>query len=119
MQTGVREGLSGKPATPQKGVFEQGFGGCSGIFGGTLGEALTGSSVVVPLGLTHCSLGPRPEDSRQSTMVCFYNALSWQNPSGAYVLSQVSSQEGTKAMKMPVLGSKQRAFGTYQLCAKC
>lgn len=44
--------------TPQEGVFEHGFGGCIGVFGGALGEALTGSSVMVPLGPAHCSLGP-------------------------------------------------------------
>lgn len=44
---------------PKKGVFEQGFGGCVGVFAGTLGEALTASSVmIVPLAPTHCRLGP-------------------------------------------------------------
>lgn len=53
MKTVVGVGLPGKTA-PKKQVFKQGFGECVGVLGGILGEALTGSSVMV-------SLAPSPE----------------------------------------------------------
>lgn len=54
MKTVVGVGLPGKTA-PKKRVFKQGSGECAGVLGGILGEALTGSSVMV-------SLAPSPVD---------------------------------------------------------
>lgn len=56
MQTVVGVELSGK-TSPKAGVSEQGFGGCVGVHGGTMGEALTRSSVMAPLVPTHFGLG--------------------------------------------------------------
>lgn len=89
---------------PQGGMFEQGFGGCVGVCGGTLSTVMTGSSVVGPS--SHI-LWPGP---RRMAAGCSWSVLitsSLANPSGLCVsLSLFRRRRTPKQGKHPYLESK-------------
>lgn len=86
-------------------MFGQGFGGCVGAHSGTLGKALTGSSVS-PSG-SHPLLPkpPRPDDSRKP-LVCFHNAPSRQILQGPMCLFWSLSRKAKSKENAQVWGQR-------------
>ena len=80
MNTVVGAGLPGKTA-PEKRVFEQGFGECVRVFGGILGEALTGNSVMVFLAPSPIDWTPETRE-QYTTHGLFSQCLKLGKPSG-------------------------------------
>lgn len=99
-------------------MFGQGFGGCVGAHSGTLGKALTGSSVSPSGSHPLPPKPPRPDDSRKP-LVCFHNALSRQILQGPVCLFWSLSRKAKSKENAQVWGQRLSLDISCMISAMC